>query len=138
MPFIALPPELEQPTASAYVYYMQELDEGYVSTFTVNDQQIYNFNMELSLDLEIAKEVKALGYNITEITESSFKELGETFKVYTVELAEEIEDYNALLQQEKEIKRKLGFYDKNIIMELVWVLYQGNIIDRYTTCFLCN
>lgn len=75
--------------------------------------------MSISLDVQIAQKVHDFGYTIADIKDSFFEEMGEFFQVYTVELFEEISDYNELLQKEKTIRRDLGLYNKNIILELV-------------------
>lgn len=73
----------------------------------------------ITLDIQIAREVQCYGYVIADIRENDFEEIGQSFKVYTIELRNEISDYNLLLKQEKDISKKLGLYDRNIILEIV-------------------
>ena len=105
---------------STYVYYTRKENEWYVD-------QLFNMlmltkleqNEALTLDLQIAKKIEGLGFRIADIKESSFEEMKTNFTVFTVELLENIEDYSALLQREKEISRSLELYEKNVILELV-------------------
>lgn len=114
------PPSM-RPAPSEYVYYTEDLDSLYGKSFNLTSRylDIKNFDTKISLLTEITMEISKLDYNIIDIKQSEFEDMGKSFKVYTVELKENIEDYSALLQEEKKIRRDLGLYDKNIILELV-------------------
>ncbi|MCK9492456.1 MAG: hypothetical protein M0Q24_10210 [Sulfurimonas sp.] len=106
---------------SEYVYYTENLDVLYAQYFNVTSKylDIKSFDTKISLSTQISMEISKLNYNIVDIKKSEFKDAGKSFKVYTVELEENIEDYSVLLQEEKKIRRDLGLYDKNIILEIV-------------------
>lgn len=68
---------------------------------------------------KVTNEINAYGYGITNIEESMFEDFDKEFKIYTVELKNEIEDYDKLFQIEKTIKEKLNLYSKGIMLEIV-------------------
>jgi hypothetical protein len=76
-------------------------------------------DLEITIDNQIANEVNAYGYNVASIEESEFQDFDKKFKIFTVEISQEIEDYDKLLQVEKSIKEKLNLFSKDIMLELV-------------------
>lgn len=114
------PPNI-RPAPSEYVYYTEDLESLYGKSFNLTSKymDLKNFDTKISLLTQISMQISKLDYNIVEIKKSEFEDMGKFFKVYTVELKENIEDYSILLQQEKTIRRELRLYDKNIILELV-------------------
>ena len=103
-----------------YVYYTNNKDDlisklDKLSSISIKD-------LEITVDNQIASEIIGLGYSITNIEQSLFQDFDGDFKIFTVELKDEIEDYNKLLLIEKSIKEKLNLYSKGIILELIWVL----------------
>ncbi|SKB73900.1 hypothetical protein [Malaciobacter marinus] len=99
-----------------YLYYIDK-NEEWPSEF--NNMMKSIKDLEITIDNQIAAEINTYGYNIENIEESSFKDFDKEFKVYTVELKEEIEDYTSLLKTEKAIKEKLNLFSKGIMLELV-------------------
>lgn len=110
-----------RPAPSECVYYTEDLNNLYGQSFNLTSKyiNIKTFDTKISLLTKITMEISKLDYNIIDIKQSEFEDMGKSFKVYTVELKENIEDYSALFQEEKKIRRDLGLYDKNIILELV-------------------
>jgi len=76
-------------------------------------------NIEMTIDNQIALEINDLGYTIENITKREFNDFDKRFDIYTVELKNEIEDYNLFVQNEKIISKKLNLYTKNIMLEIV-------------------
>jgi hypothetical protein len=117
----ALPANLME-TPIAYVYYIDNTD--YIpETNSIADTRCYQnrslLSVELSIDLQIIKEIENLGFTIENMKENSFEDNSNEFRVFSAELKEEIPDYSKLLQKEKYISKKLGLYNKNIILEMV-------------------
>lgn len=105
------------PNLINYVYYTNNKDDlisklDKLSTISIKD-------LEITVDNQIASEIMDLGYSITNIEQSLFQDFDGDFKIFTVELKDEIEDYNKLLLVEKSIKEKLNLYSKGIILELI-------------------
>lgn len=59
------------------------------------------------------------GYGIKEMHESSLTDDEGTFKIYTLLLDIEERNYSNLLNQEWELSKSLGLYEKNIILRFV-------------------
>lgn len=75
--------------------------------------------MEKEIELKIIDEITDFGYMIADIKKDTFEEMDITFEVISIELLDEINDYNFLLKQEKEICNKLNLYEKNIVLAIV-------------------
>ncbi len=110
--YMQIPDSLLHPSVPSAVYYTQ--NTTHQTEYMVDIPQ-----PTVSIKTLISKEITNAGYTIEDINISSFLDSGINYKIYTIELKEEIEDYSALLQTEKSIKQKLGLYDKKIILELV-------------------
>lgn len=105
---------------STYEYNISQLDNESSMYFIIeNNIKIFQNYEVLGMDIQIAQQVQGLGYVIASIDEHEINEFEEKFRVITVELKNEINDYSALLKQEREISRKLNLYGENIILELV-------------------
>ena len=79
----------------------------------------YKVKKPTSIKEIVRQAIENLGYTIAGIEEKTIDEDGYKIKILTYELYEEIEDYAKLLQQEKEITKKLNLPEKNIVLELV-------------------
>ncbi|MEN4053803.1 hypothetical protein [Sulfurimonas sp. NWX79] len=110
--YMQAPDSFLYPTTPSAVYYTQ--DTPHKTEYIVETP-----HPTMSIKTLISKEIVDAGYTIEDINISSFSDSGVDYKIYTIELKEEIEDYSLLLQTEKSIKQKLGLYDKKIILELV-------------------
>lgn len=118
---VALPVHLME-TPPAYVYYMDNVDYCTATNSIANIsyyQKHSPLSVELTIDLRIIKEIEEIGFVVEHIKENIFKDNNKIFKVFSVELKEEILDYSKLLKKEKYISKKLGLYNKNIILEIV-------------------
>lgn len=117
---VSLPHYLEQ-IPQSYIYHIKKNDDFYKMSFDINDNHLINYQKlrTMSIDIQIAQNVQLLGYKIADIKEDNFHEMGKTFRIFTIELMDSIENYNDLLKQEKTIAKNLNLYDKNIILELV-------------------
>jgi len=80
---------------------------------------MYNNGMNI-FEYELLRlELKAHNYTILDIVETDQTTDGISYKVCRVELVEYIEDYTLLLAIEKHIKASIGWYNQNIILELL-------------------
>ena len=106
------------PNDASYVYYINNIKNDLISRLdkliTISTK-----DLEITMDNQIANEITDLGYSITNIEQSLFQDFDGDYKIFTVELEDEIEDYDELLVVEKSIKEKLNLYSKGIILELV-------------------
>lgn len=100
-----------------YVYYLDKSEDIFSQLNKLNT--LSSKDLKITIDNQIANEINAYGYGITNIEESMFEDFDKEFKIYTVELKNEIEDYDKLLQIEKTIKEKLNLYSKGIMLEIV-------------------
>ena len=80
---------------------------------------MYNIIMNIFEYELIRLTLKEHNYTITDIVTTSENTDGITYKVCRIELVETIEDYSLLLSVEKHLKSKLGWYNQNIILELL-------------------
>lgn len=100
-----------------YLYYLDKSEDIFSKLAKLNTVSLKD--LKITIDNQIANEINAYGYGITNIEESMFEDFDKEFKIYTVELKNEIEDYDKLLQIEKTIKEKLNLYSKGIMLEIV-------------------
>ena len=107
-----MPDSLLSPAAPSAIYYTQNTKPEIEYSADITKPMI---TIKTLISKEIAKE----GYSIENINISSFEDFDGQFKIYNIELKEEIKDYSTLLDQEKAIKERLGLYAKKIILELV-------------------
>jgi len=110
--YLQMPDSLLNPTPASAIYYTQDTKPKLEYLADIAEPMI-------TIKTLINKEIARAGYSIENINISSFKDFDGEFKIYNIELKEEIEDYSALLNQEKVIKKRLDLYSKKIILELV-------------------
>jgi len=80
---------------------------------------MYNNGMNIFEYELLRAELKEHNYNILNIVETNQITDNIEYKVCQVEIVELVEDYTLLLAIEKHIKSKLGWYNQNIILELL-------------------
>ncbi len=102
---------------TSYIYYLGHTDDISLELDKFNTKSVKD--LEITIDNQIANEINSYGYNVINIDESKFQDFDKEFKIFTVEISEEVEDYDKLLQIEKTIKEKLNLFSKGIMLEMV-------------------